>query len=477
MDVSSWLANGFFFFLEVIIWTFHVGRARHPGPGPRVFTPGQLSTEFVNVGGWLTHGDLALDSCAQFLAVAEHKLIPSKARSVSHQLRKASHQSVWALACQDQVAGGHAGVGVVSLGGEPLSLPSFITPQFKEFFRLGRALRTTLPTGKGGVVHLFVVYGFHVAEEDADQPLLTDKLLQAVLAEAQVVCIGQPLLIAGDLNADPSVIPCLSKGISAGRYVDLALAYSWGAGLTPDATCRSSREEGTGSRRDFFVGSSVVARFCIDAWMADVACPIVCQPISPACWLDTPDRSSSSATRAVQEVRFLGMSFLLFGMLSLAQLLMIFGLFGVKNAEEGFGPTLEPEDPLKLAVLPFLAEVCYVFVAGVWEAGLSVAGDLVGYIGLVRVMRLMCIVPSTLLIPLSLLLYSLVDASSLLRMCSRVSGIRVFLSGGGMLFWVTGELYVGMVHVVPSLPLVPEIGGFRLICTVSTGGFLIPLSC
>ena len=152
---------------------------------------------------------------------------------------------------------------------------------------------------------------------------LTDRLLQAVLAEAQVVCIGQPVLIAGDLNADPAVIPCLAKGISAGRYVDLALAYSLGAGLTPDVTCRFNREEGTGSRRDFFVGCpnalaasqacyvtdrwftphfSVLARFRIDAWMADVACPIVCQPIWPACWLDTPDRSSSSSTRVVQDV-------------------------------------------------------------------------------------------------------------------------------------------------------------------------------
>ena len=41
----------------------HIGRARHPGPGPRVFLPGQLSIEFVNVGGWLTSGDLAFDSC------------------------------------------------------------------------------------------------------------------------------------------------------------------------------------------------------------------------------------------------------------------------------------------------------------------------------------------------------------------------------------------------------------------------------
>ena len=49
------------------------------------------------------------------------------------------------------------------------------------------------------------------------------------------------------------LFPCLAEGISAGRYVDLALAYSLGAGLAPDVTCRCSREDGTGSRRDFFV--------------------------------------------------------------------------------------------------------------------------------------------------------------------------------------------------------------------------------
>ena len=53
------------------------------------------------------------------------------------------------------------------------------------------------------------------------------------LLKSQVVCVGQPMLVAGDLNADPAVIPCLAKGISAGRYVDLALAYSRGAGLAP----------------------------------------------------------------------------------------------------------------------------------------------------------------------------------------------------------------------------------------------------
>ena len=62
------------------------------------------------------------------------------------------------------------------------------------------------------MVHLFVVYGYQGAEED-EKLRLTDRLLQAVLAEAQMVCVGQPMLIAGDLNADLAVIPCLAKGI------------------------------------------------------------------------------------------------------------------------------------------------------------------------------------------------------------------------------------------------------------------------
>ena len=158
-------------------------------------------------------------------------------------------------------------------------------------------------------------------EEDAEQLLLTDKLLQAVVAE--VVCVGQPLRIAGDLNAAPAVVLCLAKGISAGRFVDLALAFSRGAGTAPDPTCKFSLEGGAGARTDFLIGCpnalaasdacfvtdkwfaphfSVLACFRIDAWMADVACPVICPPIWPACWLDTPDRSSSSSSRVVQDV-------------------------------------------------------------------------------------------------------------------------------------------------------------------------------
>ena len=89
------------------------------------------------------------------------------------------------------------GVGVISLGGAPLSLPSFVTPQFQEFFRLGRVLRTTLPTSQGGVVHLFfVVYGYQGAEEDAEKLRLTDHILPRNTTVLWASCrpSGSPLL-------------------------------------------------------------------------------------------------------------------------------------------------------------------------------------------------------------------------------------------------------------------------------------------
>ena len=60
-----------------VLWLLWVGRARHPGP----IGGGALSLEALNVGGWLTHGDTALETSAYFLAVSEHRLIQARVRS------------------------------------------------------------------------------------------------------------------------------------------------------------------------------------------------------------------------------------------------------------------------------------------------------------------------------------------------------------------------------------------------------------
>ena len=60
-------------FWGLVIWYLWIGRAKHPGPG----SSHHLSVEVFNVGGWLTHGDLALDAGVDFLAVTENRLIPA----------------------------------------------------------------------------------------------------------------------------------------------------------------------------------------------------------------------------------------------------------------------------------------------------------------------------------------------------------------------------------------------------------------
>ena len=53
----------------------------------------------------------------------------------------------WAPASQESSHVGNAGVGVVSLKGAPLALPTVVTAQFRNFFDMGRAVRCPLPHG------------------------------------------------------------------------------------------------------------------------------------------------------------------------------------------------------------------------------------------------------------------------------------------------------------------------------------------
>ena len=128
------------------------------------------------------------------------------------------------------------------------------------------------------------------------------------------------------------------------------------------------------------------------------------------------------------------MLFVLLGMLSPSLLWMTCGPFGVVMRRlVYFGLILLLVALLLLAALPFLVEVCYVFVAGVWEAELVVAWLPAGCIGSVMVMRLISIVLSSLSTLLFLPCYSFVGVSNLLQMFLRVFGVKGSLSLGEML--------------------------------------------
>ena len=128
-------------FWGLVLWYLWIGRARHPGPPSHSH---HVGVEVLNVGGWLTDGDLALEAGVDFLAVVEHRLIRARVRSECARLRSKRLASVWAPACQDSSHVGNVGVGVTSLRGAPLALPSFATVQFHSLFDSGRAVRCML---------------------------------------------------------------------------------------------------------------------------------------------------------------------------------------------------------------------------------------------------------------------------------------------------------------------------------------------
>ena len=111
-----------------MVWHLWLGRARHPGPGP-----GSLGIEVFNVGGWLTNGDFSVETSVDFLCVPEHRLVSARARSEWKRLRSKSISSICSPASQEFSAVCNAGVGVVSLKGAPLALPTF-APGFEVFW-------------------------------------------------------------------------------------------------------------------------------------------------------------------------------------------------------------------------------------------------------------------------------------------------------------------------------------------------------
>ena len=73
---------------------------------------------------------------------------------------------------------------------------------------------------------------------------------------------------------EPTKIPCLAKGISAGLWVDFEEAWALAAGLQPAPTCKRGWTAAGGHRRDFILGCPLAAAavlFCKvqpDRWIA-----------------------------------------------------------------------------------------------------------------------------------------------------------------------------------------------------------------
>ena len=139
-----------------------------------------------------------------------------------------------------------------------------------------------LPLGSGRFMHLVVLYGY------PEQLALTEQLFDVALGELSVVAREQLAVIVGDFNVEPTKIPCLAKGISAGLWVELEKARALAAGLRPAATCKRDWTANAGHGRDFNVGCPRVTK------------PLLCTTLWPASWLSAVDQGRGSKSVEVQ---------------------------------------------------------------------------------------------------------------------------------------------------------------------------------
>ena len=162
------------------------------------------------------------------------------------------------------------------------------------------------------------------ADRDAEKLALTDQLLDAAFGELGVVAREQPCLVVGDFNVEPTKIPCLAKGISAGLWIDLEAAWAFASFRQPGVTCKRSWDSTGWSRRDFMVGcpraAAAVSRcvvqedrwilphlavrthFGYSRWVSRVSQPVQRTPLWPASWLPVLDKSRVSKSAEVQRV-------------------------------------------------------------------------------------------------------------------------------------------------------------------------------
>ena len=181
-----------------------------------------------------------------------------------------------------------------------------------------------LPLGLGRFMHLLVLYGYQGADTDVEQLALTEQLFHAAFGELSFVAREQPCLLVGDVNVEPTKIPCLAKEISAGPWVDFEEAWALAAGLRPAHTCKRDWDSAGGHRRDFMVGCPLAVAAVLsckvqaDRWVAPhfavrtlfdccrwtgrVTQPVQRTPLWPASWLPAIDESRGSKSVEVQRV-------------------------------------------------------------------------------------------------------------------------------------------------------------------------------
>ena len=109
-------------------------------------------------------------------------------------------------------------------------------------------------------------------------------------------------MLVGDFNVEPTKIPCLLKGISAGFWVDFEEAWALSGGLQPAPTCERDWSASCSLaaaavlpckvQPDRWIAPHLAVGTLLDCcrWTCRVTRPVQRTPLWPASWLPAVDK-------------------------------------------------------------------------------------------------------------------------------------------------------------------------------------------
>ena len=144
-------------------------------------------------------------------------------------------------------------------------------------------------------------------EGDSEKLSLTDKNPKAILAEAQVCCARQPMITVGIFMLILALFLAWPRaGIGVGWLVDFAFAFSVGSGVELDVTLSWMCVLALSLILLSLVLMLLLLLVLVVSWLIGgsfLTCLFfLSSRCGPACWLDTSDRSATSATKVVHGI-------------------------------------------------------------------------------------------------------------------------------------------------------------------------------
>ena len=266
----------------------HSGEASNPGP----VHPG-VAIAAINPTSLARNIRIVAEAPWDVLCTSEHYVVEAQLRTTSAALSKLGRRACFAAAVPT-ASKAAAGVAIITSKSCHLMKLKCIEPGLQTFHDRGRALKAIIRPTNGPPLMVITLYGYTNSTHRQEARALTAQLLDAAILEA-AHHQQHRVVIAGDFNCEPDILPAYADARRAGKFFD-AQAVIGLAARPKQATCKA-HGAAAATRRDIILLSrnlleDSLASEVVQDFGLDVHDPVIIRlagrPADPAIYCSAP---------------------------------------------------------------------------------------------------------------------------------------------------------------------------------------------